>query len=75
MHIIANIYSMTHNVMLEKQVFSRQDTAIFKGIAILMIIVHNYLHFQQGFFLENEATFNPKNVRDFFAFMYPLRWY
>ncbi len=55
--------------------FSKEDTSLFKGIAILMIVIHNYLHLEPGFFLENEAVFDPKNVRDFINFMIPLRWY
>ena len=55
--------------------FSKKDTAIFKGIAILMIVLHNYLHFQEGFFLENEAVFKPNNAKDFMKYLIPLRWY
>ena len=57
------------------QYFSKQDTNLFKGLAILMIVIHNYLHFEVGFFLENESGFNPENVRSFINYLIPLRWY
>ena len=55
--------------------FTKNDTSIFKGIGILMIVLHNYLHFEKGFFLENEAVFNPNNVKSFMQLMMPLKWY
>ena len=55
--------------------FTKNETTIFKGIAILMIVIHNYLHLQNGFFLENEAVFKSSNVIDFIQYIYPVRWY
>jgi|APEBP8051072266_1049373.scaffolds.fasta_scaffold00210_25 Acyltransferase family. len=48
--------------MNSQSVFSKSHTTFFKGIGILMIVIHNYCHFQQGFKLENEESFNSENV-------------
>lgn len=55
--------------------FTKHETNFFKGIAILMIVIHNYLHLIPGFGLENEAGFNPNNVRRFWEFIMPFHWH
>lgn len=54
--------------------FTKNDTRIFKGIGILMIVIHNYLHFQEGFFIENEAKFNPENFKIFLNYLKMWYW-
>jgi hypothetical protein len=54
--------------------FTKNDTNFYKGIGILMIVMHNYLHFQDGFFLENEASFKPENFQNFIDYLIPFRW-
>lgn len=44
-----------------KGTFTKQDTNFFKGVAIMMIVIHNYLHWIPGFGLENEAYFVKDN--------------
>lgn len=45
--------------------FTKTDTLFFKGIGILMIVIHNYLHNIPGYGLENEASFNRQNISRF----------
>ncbi|KEY19073.1 acyltransferase family protein [Kaistella antarctica] len=45
--------------------FSKSDTLFFKGIAIMMIILHNYLHFLPGYSIENEFSFSSTSVFQF----------
>lgn len=45
--------------------FSKTDTTFFKGIAILMIVIHNYMHIISGFGIENEFLFSPRNFERF----------
>lgn len=47
--------------------FTRDDTNFYKGVAILMIAIHNYFHVRQGFHIENEMTFSPDNIRQFWG--------
>lgn len=54
--------------------FSINDTLIYKGIGILLIVIHNYLHWQPGFGLENEDKFSRNNVVKFWDYLYPLNW-
>lgn len=58
----------------KKLYLSKSDSLLLKGFAILMIVLHNYLHFQPGFGIENESDFNPNNVHTFLTFLYPFRW-
>jgi len=54
--------------------FTKNDTAIIKGFAIMLIVLHNYLHWQDGFGIENESDFLQQNVYTFLHYLYPLRW-
>ena len=47
--------------------FSIKQSTIFKGIGILMIVIHNYMHLIPQFALENEFFFKPSNIHNFFA--------
>lgn len=47
------------------KLFSKSDTTFFKGIAILLIVSHNYFHTRTGFGLENEESFNSENIQLF----------
>lgn len=51
--------------MKTKQIFTKTDTLFFKGIGILMIVFHNYLHRIPGYGLENEGRFVTRNFIDF----------
>lgn len=42
--------------------YSKQDLLYLKGIAILMIVLHNYLHWVPGYGVENEFSFNLRNT-------------
>ncbi len=57
-----------------KSYFSKTDTLFYKGIGILMITIHNYLHWQPGFGIENEADFSAKNIQIFMNNLYPVYW-
>lgn len=41
---------------------SRNDTAFLKGIAILMIVMHNFCHWLPGCVVENEYTFDASRI-------------
>lgn len=41
---------------------SRAECSALRGIAIIGIFLHNYLHWLNSMVKENEYTFNPKNV-------------
>lgn len=45
--------------------FTLIDTMFFKGIGIFMIFIHNYLHIIPGFGIENERSFDSKNLSTF----------
>lgn len=57
-----------------KTTFSKNDTLLYKGIGILLIVIHNYLHWQKGFGIENEDHFNSNNVNLFLNSLYPIIW-
>lgn len=52
--------------MKDKFNFSKQDTLYFKGVAILMIVIHNYFHRYPGFKIENENIFMKNNLHKFY---------
>lgn len=54
--------------------FTLDDTNYFKGIAILLIVLHNYLHWQVGFSIENESDFTANNAQIFLENLYPVQW-
>lgn len=60
--------------MDNKFTFTKQDTLLYKGIGILLIVIHNYLHWQKGFGIENEDHFNANNVQVFLHNLYPVVW-
>ena len=47
--------------------FSKSDTTLYKGIGILLIILHNFMHNHGGMQIENEFTFKPENIHKFIA--------
>lgn len=57
-----------------KSYYSLKDTNFFKGIGILLIVIHNYLHWQPGFNIENEDGFHKKNVLVFLDNLFPFVW-
>ncbi len=46
--------------------YTKRDTNIIKGFAILCIVLHNYFHWLAPFPGENEFNFSPLNVRNLF---------
>lgn len=45
---------------------SKNETVLFKGIAILLIVTHNFMHLiKEGVPGENEFTFHPERFRSF----------
>lgn len=53
---------------MKTQALSKNDTTILKGIGILLIILHNFLHWTEPFnSKENEFYFKADNVSDFFS--------
>lgn len=50
---------------MDKHYFVKTDTQFFKGIAIIMIILHNYMHLLEGFGLENESSFKQTRFLSF----------
>ncbi|WP_300673813.1 acyltransferase family protein [Soonwooa sp.] len=60
--------------MQSKGSFTLDDTNYFKGIAILLIVLHNYLHWQAGFSIENESDFSANNAIVFLSNLYPIKW-
>lgn len=55
--------------MLIKGVLNKSDTVFFKGIAILMIVFHNYFHSKEGYGIENEQSFNSENIFNFINYL------
>ncbi len=45
--------------------FTKTETTFFKGIGILMIVIHNFFHSRKGFGIENESSFSTDNVAVF----------
>lgn len=43
---------------------SKDDSTLLKGIAILLIVMHNFCHWLPGCVSENEYTFRPENTAD-----------
>ena len=54
-------------VIKSENTFSIKQSTIFKGIGILMIVIHNYMHLIPQFALENEFFFKPSNIHNFFT--------
>lgn len=50
-----------------KTAFSKNDTTFFKGIGIILIIIHNYYHLDSSFRLQNEISFNAENINKFIS--------
>lgn len=47
---------------------SKDNTQVLRGLAILSIILHNFLHLPQfGFAAQNESSFTLQNTKDFLA--------
>lgn len=47
--------------------FSKSDTTFFKGLSIILIVIHNYTHLINGFQIENEFWFDTDNIHKFFS--------
>lgn len=58
---------------MKESYFSKTETLFFKGTAILMIAIHNYLHRYYG--LENENSFSEEKVYRFMELMSSLDFY
>lgn len=61
--------------MINSPFFSKKDTSLYKGLAILFIVVHNYFHWQKGFGIENEEKFNEESLYFFLNNLYPQNWF
>ena len=49
-------------------VLSKKDTTVLRGLAILSIILHNFIHLPQfGFTEQNESSFVVQRTQDFLA--------
>lgn len=48
---------------------SRNDTALLKGIAILMIVMHNFCHWLPGCVAENEYTFDAGRIQTYMDYL------
>jgi hypothetical protein len=46
---------------------NKEDTQIFKGIAIIIISLHNIIHKLPDMPIENEFSFHESNIKDFFT--------
>lgn len=63
------------------QLLSRDQCTAMKGIAILMIMLHNMCHWLPGGLMENEYMIHPENTWKFFAaishfdWQWPLHWF
>lgn len=54
---------MNHN----DSILSRNNSLILRGVAILFIMLHNFLHIERwGFTIENEGAFSSERASDFF---------
>lgn len=53
--------------MNNKFILSKESSLILRGVAIMAIMLHNFLHNPQlGFSLENEMAYKPENALHFF---------
>ena len=53
--------------MIEENLLSRNNSLMLRGVAILFIMLHNFLHFAQfGFTSENEGSFSSEKAVGFF---------
>lgn len=48
---------------------SRNDTAFLKGIAILLIVMHNFCHWLPGCVAENEYTFDAGRIGQYLTYL------
>lgn len=48
---------------------SRNDTAFLKGIAILLIVMHNFCHWLPGCVAENEYTFDAGRIGQYLSYI------
>ena len=53
---------------LRERLLSRENSQVLRGIAIIFIMLHNFLHLKMfGFSAENEMSFLPERASSFFA--------
>ncbi|MDT8393416.1 MAG: sulfatase-like hydrolase/transferase [Bacteroidales bacterium] len=50
----------------QRSAFTKEDTLIFKGIGILLIVFHNFLHWVGPYTGENEFNFQLSRINNFF---------
>lgn len=50
----------------QRSPFTKEDTLIFKGIGILLIVFHNFLHWVSPYTGENEFDFQLSRINNFF---------
>ena len=55
---------------MDKHLLSKDNSLIVRGLAILSIVFHNYLHFYRfGFAQENEFSFSVEKAVGFFSYL------
>ena len=55
---------------MDKQLLSKKNSLIIRGLAILLIVFHNFLHFYRfGFAQENEFSFSIEKAIGFFSLL------
>jgi len=56
--------------------FTKDNTLIYKGIGILLIVLHNFFHWMPPFTGENEWDFSSERLANFYngLFQYPLEF-
>lgn len=55
-------------IEIDERSINKFDTDFYKGMAILMIVIHNYFHVRRGFDLENELDFRPDRLWRFWGY-------
>ena len=55
---------------MDKHLLSKDNSLIVRGLAILSIVFHNFLHFYRfGFAQENEFSFSVEKAVGFFSYL------
>ena len=53
---------------IERNILSKENSLVLRGMAIMAIMLHNFLHNPKlGFSLENEMSFSEERARHFFT--------
>jgi len=73
MFTFATLFTL-YDLNMQMNIFTKENTLIYKGIGILLIVFHNFFHWIPPYTGENEWDFDPERISNFYngILQYPL---